>query len=164
MRRQREQTRAQFVILISISDISSHEAARGFLIFAPTGDNAGTMQSPRFSRRRFLTLSTSIAAGIYVAPAFLRGQSLNSKLNIAMIGVGGKGGDNYNGVKSEELGGICDVDSATVAKAAERSPGAKQFRDYRKMFDELKSSEYDAVIVSTPDHHHFPETMRALKS
>jgi predicted dehydrogenase len=122
------------------------------------------MQSPRFSRRRFLTLSTSIAAGVYVAPAFLRAQSPNSKLNIAMIGVGGKGNDNYNGLKSENIVAICDVDSKTLAKGAERSPGAKQFRDYRKMFDELKSSEYDAVVVSTPDHHHFPATMRALKA
>ncbi|HET6409923.1 MAG TPA: Gfo/Idh/MocA family oxidoreductase [Chthoniobacteraceae bacterium] len=122
------------------------------------------MQSPRFSRRRFLTLSSSIAAGIYVAPAFLRAQSPNSKLNIAMIGVGGKGGDNYNGVKSENIVAICDVDSKALGAAAGRSPAAKQFRDYRKMFDELKSSDYDAVVVSTPDHHHFPATLRALKA
>ena len=122
------------------------------------------MQSPRFSRRRFLTLSTSIAAGVYAAPAFLRAQSPNSKLNIAMIGVGGKGDDNYKGLKSENIVAICDVDSKTLAKAAERSPGAKQFRDYRKMFDELKGGEYDAVVVTTPDHHHFPATIRALKA
>jgi predicted dehydrogenase len=122
------------------------------------------MQSPRFSRRRFLTLSTSIAAGVYVAPAFLRAQSPNSKLNIAMIGVGGKGGDNYNGVKGENIVAICDVDTKTLDKAAERTPGAKKFQDYRKLFDELKSSEYDAVVISTPDHHHFPATLRALKA
>lgn len=122
------------------------------------------MTSPRVSRRRFLRLSTTLAAGIYAAPAILRAQSPNSKLNIAMIGVGGKGNDNYNGVKGENIVAICDVDTGSLSKAAERSPGARQFRDYRKMYDELKSSEYDAVVVSTPDHHHFPATLRALKA
>jgi predicted dehydrogenase len=117
----------------------------------------------RTSRRRFIRLSASLAAGVYAAPAFLRAQSPNSKLNIAIIGAGGKGADNMNGVKNENIVALCDVDTNMLAKAAEKYPQAKQFRDYRKMFDDLKSSEYDAVVISTPDHHHFPATQRALK-
>ena len=79
-----------------------------------------------------------------------------------MIGVAGKGGDNFNGLKSENIVALCDCDASAVRKAAEKAPDAKQFRDYRKMFDELK--DYDAVCISTPDHHHFLATMRALKA
>ncbi len=120
------------------------------------------MQDPHLSRRRFLSLSATVGAGLFAAPAFVRSQSPNSKLNIALIGVGGKGEDNYNGVKGENIVALCDVDAKSLAKGAERSPAAQQFRDYRKMFDALK--DYDAVVVSTPDHHHFPATMRALQA
>jgi predicted dehydrogenase len=122
------------------------------------------MHLPRTSRRQFLRLSATLAAGLSAAPAFLRGQNLNSKLNLAIIGSGGKGGDNINGLKSENIVALCDVDAKTLAKAGEKFPQAKQFRDYRKLFDELKSAEYDAVVISTPDHHHFPATLRALKA
>ena len=120
------------------------------------------MPNSSLSRRRFLSLSATVGAGLFAAPAFLRSQSPNSKLNIALIGVGGKGTDNYNGVKSENIVALCDVDAKSLAQAAEGSPAAQQFRDYRKMFDELK--DYDAVVISTPDHHHFPATMRALQA
>lgn len=119
---------------------------------------------PRTSRRHFLRLSTSLAAGIYAAPAFLRAQSPNSKLNLAFIGVSGKGTANLKGLESENVVALCDVDSKSLGSVAAKHPGARTFRDYRKMFDELKSSEYDAVVVTTPDHHHFPATLRALKA
>jgi predicted dehydrogenase len=119
------------------------------------------MHTP-LTRRNFLSLSATLGAGIFVAPAYLRSQSPNSKLNIALIGVGGKGNDNYNGLKSENIVALCDVDATALAKGAERSPAARQWRDYRKMFDEQK--DFDVAVVSTPDHHHFPATMRALKA
>ncbi len=122
------------------------------------------MPHSRTSRRHFLRLSSTLAAGIYVAPAFLRAQSSNSKLNLAFIGVAGKGGSNMKSLESENVVALCDVDSAKLADVAAKHPGAKTFSDYRKMFDALKSSDYDAVVVSTPDHHHFPATLRALKA
>jgi len=114
------------------------------------------------TRRRFVSLSSTLSAGVFVAPAFLRSQSPNSKLNVALIGVGGKGIDNYNGLKNQNIVALCDVDATALAKGAERSPSARQWRDYRKMFDEQK--DFDVVAVSTPDHHHFPATLRALKA
>ena len=113
------------------------------------------------TRRRFLSLSATLGAGVCAAPAILRSQSPNSKLNIAMIGVGGKGADNYNQFKDENVVAICDVDAKSLAQAAEKTPGAKQFRDYRKLLDEVK--DFDAVVISTPDHQHYPATIRALK-
>src|SRR5690606_18101571 len=63
---------------------------------------------------------------------------------------------------------LCDVDTNAFGKAKkqiEKAQGkafsGKEYRDYRKMYDELK--DYDAVVISTPDHHHYPATIRALK-
>jgi len=81
-----------------------------------------TPRLPRTSRRQFLRLSTTLAAGVYAAPALLRGQNLNDKLNIAFIGSGGKGGDNMNGLKAENVVALCDVDAKTLGKAAEKNP------------------------------------------
>lgn len=125
------------------------------------GNSSHPMNQTSLSRRRFLSLSATIGAGIFAAPAILRCQSPNSKLNLAIIGFGGQGNSNYNAFKSQNIVAFCDVDSKSLAKGAEREPDAKQFRDYRKMFDELK--DYDAVVISTPDHHHYPATIRALK-
>jgi predicted dehydrogenase len=126
------------------------------------------MQQLPLSRRRFLTLSTTLAAGIYAAPAFLRAQAPNEKLNIAIIGCGGKGGDNLGQFLKHNIVALCDVDSKSIDSARARVEketgtgyGGQVFRDYRKMFDELK--DFDAVVISTPDHHHFLPTMRALR-
>ena len=59
---------------------------------------------------------------------------------------------------------ICDIDENRLARKAAQ-PGfgkAKQFFDYRKMFDEM-AKEFDAVTVSTPDHHHAIASMLAIK-
>ncbi len=119
------------------------------------------------NRRQFLSLSATIGAGVLAAPAILRSQSPNKKLNIAIIGSSGKGGDNMNKFLEHNIVAICDVDTKMNGKAKaeiEKKKGSafagKEYRDYRKMFDELK--DYDAVVISTPDHHHFPATIRAL--
>lgn len=129
------------------------------------------MASPRPSRlvtrRHFLTTSATLGAGIFVAPAFLRAQAPNEKLNIAVIGSAGKGLDNLGKFMGHNYVALCDVDSKGIDRAKaeiEKKQGApftgKVYTDYRKMFDELK--DYDAVSISTPDHHHYPATIRAL--
>jgi predicted dehydrogenase len=119
------------------------------------------------SRRRFVRLSASLAAGIFAAPAFVRGQNLNSKLRGVFIGVDGKGGDNIGalGKAGIDIAALCDADSAkTKAAAAKLKHEVEVFQDYRKLFDTMPNDAYDVVIVSTPDHHHFPATLRALKA
>src|SRR6266852_5020299 len=48
-----------------------------------------------------------------------------------------------------------------LRKRGEKYPGARLYRDYRKMLEEIK--EIDAVIVATPDHHHAPASIMAMK-
>jgi predicted dehydrogenase len=113
------------------------------------------------SRRTFAKAAGSAVAGIIAAPAFLRGSNLNERLNIAIIGAGGRGASNADGVKSENIVSICDVNADNLAAAAARYPGARKFSDFRRVFDH--ASEFDAVVVSTCEHTHAFATMLALK-
>jgi predicted dehydrogenase len=118
----------------------------------------------RASRRTFLKgLSVTTAGGLFF-PHILRSQdgvAPSRKVAVACIGVGGKGGsDMANAAKDNDIVAICDVDERNLAKAAEKFPNAKRFRDFRKMLDEVK--EIEAVTVSTPDHAHYPAAMHAI--
>ena len=86
----------------------------------------------------------------------------NSKLNIAGIGVGGKGWTDITSCDSQNIVGLCDIDSNRLAKAKERYPAASTFADWRVML-EKKGKEIDAVTVSTPDHTHFPASLAAIR-
>src|SRR6266478_8783865 len=110
----------------------------------------------RITRRTFLA-----AAGATVtAPAFVRGRSLN-KLNIAVIGAGGRGASNLAGVSSENIVALCDVNARALDAAAAKHRGAAKFIDFRKLFDQ--SGSFDAVVVSICEHTHAFATMLALK-
>ncbi len=127
------------------------------------------------NRRNFLK-STSLLAGAAAisAPYFLRAQGANERINIACIGVGGKGDSDSSSAFG--LGGnivaMCDIDSNTLtgknksfqdrAKKENRTYDAKLFKDWRKMFDELGKS-IDAVTVSTPDHMHGLAAITAMR-
>ena len=58
---------------------------------------------------------------------------------------------------------VCDVNAKTLAGALGKAPGAKGFGDYRRLYEELKPSEYDAVVVSTTEHTHAFATLPALR-
>ena len=113
------------------------------------------------SRRRFSKLLAASALGTLVAPAFLRGQNLNNKLNIAIIGAGGRGGSNMGDVgKTENIVALCDVAETALDTAQKKFPYAKRFTDFRKLYEAGK--EFDAVVVSTCEHTHAFATLPAL--
>ncbi|MCP5524551.1 MAG: Gfo/Idh/MocA family oxidoreductase [Verrucomicrobiales bacterium] len=119
----------------------------------------------RVNRRAFLRLSSTLAAGTAIVPAGVLGrgaQSPNNRLNIACIGVGGRGQASVNGVSRENIVALCDVDVGRAAKTRERFPRARFFQDFRRMFDALEG-EIDAVTVATPDHTHAPVAMAAIR-
>ncbi|MBD3267554.1 gfo/Idh/MocA family oxidoreductase [bacterium] len=113
------------------------------------------------SRRRFIHQSAAVGAAILGCPAIVRGRNLNDKLNIAGIGVGGRGRSNLNSVSSENIVLLCDVNQDSVAKAAETFPKARKVRDFRKVYDFADS--FDAVVVSTCEHTHAFATLPALQ-
>ncbi|MDB5301269.1 MAG: iolG 4 [Phycisphaerales bacterium] len=120
------------------------------------------------NRRDFLKHSAAVAGlGVWVASAkqtwAVGEQSANEKLNVASIGVGGKGDSDSDQVsKYANLVAICDVDENTLNKKASRHPKAKKFTDYRKMLEEM-GKEIDACTISIPDHNHATATMMAIK-
>ena len=115
------------------------------------------------SRRSFVKKAGAYSLGTMIIPRLIS-QSPANKLNIAYIGVGGRGNRNLR--TTAELGdhvvALCDVSDSRAAAAYERFPKAKKFKDFRKMFDTM-ANEIDAVMISTPDHTHFPATMHAMQ-
>ena len=115
------------------------------------------------TRRQVLQGSAAMAAGFWVAPsAAQESKSPNEKLNVACIGIGGRGGANVSGVSSQNMVALCDVDDQRAGNQFKRFPKAQKFADFRRMFDKLEK-EIDAVVVSTPDHTHFHPSMWALQ-
>jgi predicted dehydrogenase len=122
------------------------------------------METKTVSRRDFLKSATVLSAASLAFPYIMRGQqssSPGSRLNIACVGVGGRGANAVAGLTSENLVAFCDVDDAKAAETFKLHPGIQRFKDYRVMLDKL-GSQIDAVTVSTPDHMHFPIAMAAL--
>jgi predicted dehydrogenase len=117
----------------------------------------------RLTRRQFLK-TTAFTAGVagFGMPALLRGQNLNSKINIATIGAAGKGSSDTDHCAIENIVALCDADKNHCADQLKKYPAARFFQDYRKMFDEMSNS-IDAVIVSTPDHFHAVAAAAAMQ-
>tara|TARA_B100000953_G_C18034284_1_gene423876 strand:- start:2163 stop:3521 length:1359 start_codon:yes stop_codon:yes gene_type:complete len=113
------------------------------------------------SRRLFLKSTSVLSSGLLILPG-LYGCSPNSKLNVAVIGVGGRGRANWSKVENENIVAMCDVDDNRAAEGYKMYPKARKFKDFRVMFDKMHK-EIDAVIISTPDHTHFAATMAAME-
>lgn len=123
------------------------------------------MKSVSIDRRSSLKVtSAAVATGYWIAPevAAAKSRSANDQLNIACIGIGGRGAQNVGGLKQENLVAFCDVDEQRAGKTYEKYPQVQRFTDFRKMFDALEN-QIDAVVVSTPDHTHFHPSMWALQ-
>ena len=114
-----------------------------------------------FSRRSFMKAASAAAAGVVFVPNLIR-CSPNNRLNVAVIGVGGRGPASWTQVPAESLVAMCDVDDRMSAKGFEARPNAKRYKDFRVMFDEM-DKDIDAVIIATPDHTHFPVAMAAME-
>jgi predicted dehydrogenase len=121
-----------------------------------------------YSRRKFIKNATLAASGFLIVPRHVLGRGYiapSDKLNIGAIGAGGKG--NFNIMQSwnngaENIVALCDVDDRQSAEARKKWPTAKYYKDYRE-FLEKENKIIDAVIVSTPDHMHFVQTIAAMQ-
>ncbi|RYG05387.1 MAG: Gfo/Idh/MocA family oxidoreductase [Chitinophagaceae bacterium] len=124
-------------------------------------------QTSGSSRRKFLQTSSLAAAGFFIVPRHVLGRghvAPSDKLNIAGIGVGGKGwSDLSEFAKSPNVNivGLADVDDRQAEKAVKKWPKAKHYRDYREML-EKESKNFDACSISTPDNVHAVATTAAM--
>ena len=122
------------------------------------------MKRETVSRRIFLMGTALTAAGLATGasgnPARRR-VSPNEKLNIAGIGIGGRGRSDLKECANENIVALCDVDEEYAAKTFAAYPNAKRYKDYRVMLD--KQKDIDAVVVATPDHTHAIVSMAAIR-
>ncbi|MFW6171679.1 MAG: Gfo/Idh/MocA family oxidoreductase [Planctomycetota bacterium] len=127
----------------------------------------------RTSRRTFLRNSAVGGLGLIVLKnsRSARGYVANDQLQIAVIGIGGRGmgfiGKQGWSSVQEQMGGriaaLCDVNRERAARAFELHPDVPKYEDYRVMVDEM-APQLDGVIVATPDHTHAPASAYALRA
>lgn len=143
------------------------------------------------SRRRFLGTSAAGLGLLILPPGSARGYAANEKLNVALVGVGGRGTWFVDTLpRMENVVALCDVNESKLAESFrywentsqrfaaspndwERRAGAefkrltekkpRQFRDFRKLLDD-KSCGIEAVVVATPDHTHAVISAAAMRA
>jgi predicted dehydrogenase len=135
------------------------------------------MKSKEISRRLFLKQAMTASAVSAVIPSFVipaRARTMpavphisaNDRVNLALIGIGNRGGEIANELYNTGLCNIvalCDVDMGAPHTQAiiSKFPNVPRFQDFRKMFDTM-AGQIDAVTAGVPDHSHFPITMEAM--
>jgi len=118
----------------------------------------------RIARRRFFHHSGIAAASFIGFPAILGSRSPGDRLNLAFIGVGGRGGGNLKEIMAkdtENVVALCDVDGQYLERAAAQYPKARTYKDFRKLYDDAQ--DIDAVVVSSTEHTHAFATLPALQ-
>jgi predicted dehydrogenase len=118
---------------------------------------------PRLSRRQLVRRAALAGVSLLGLPGILRSKSPNEKLNIVMIGCGGRGESNLAEMTGENIVALCDVNENNLLQAASKAPRARKFKDFRRLYTELKDSEFDAVVVSSTEHTHAFATLPALQ-
>ena len=122
-------------------------------------------QHLNLTRRNFIGTTATALAGITIVPsravAGLGHVAPSDKLNIAGIGIGGKGKVNLRNMPGQNIVALCDVDWDYAKPVFETYPQAKKWKDFREMFD--KQKDIDAVVIATPDHSHAIQAMTAMQ-
>ncbi len=127
------------------------------------------------SRRQFVKQAALAVGGFMIVPRYVLGgknyQAPSDKLNIAIVGAGGRGRGVLEGCTSfnrdtkayqENVVAICDVDSVRAKESFNNFPNALRYQDYREMLDK-SGKDIDAVIVATPDHVHAVAALSAMQ-
>src|SRR5277367_6306094 len=119
------------------------------------------MSSSETTRRFFMGAATALAAA--------RVWGANEKINVAIVGLGGRGPAHlniYSRLPEARVAGICDIDQAAREKAngtlfKNTSEKATEYDDMRKAFADPK---IDAVSIATPNHWHALAAIWAMKA
>jgi predicted dehydrogenase len=113
------------------------------------------------SRRFFLGAATAAAA--------TRVWGANERVNVAIVGIGGRGTGHlnvYSKLPEARVAGLCDVNQAARERAQgilQKNGGekAKEFVDMREAFAD---AGIDAVSIATPNHWHALASIWAMKA
>ncbi|MEZ6092566.1 MAG: Gfo/Idh/MocA family oxidoreductase [Pirellulaceae bacterium] len=120
-----------------------------------------------FNRRRFVQTSGAAAAvlshGVWSEVPAEESTSANNKLKILCVGTANRAAADIDGVKGEDIVGLCDIDKNYLDRAAAQFKGATLYRDYREMIDK-EADRADAIVIGTADHSHAPASIRAINA
>ena len=119
------------------------------------------------SRRDFLRTSglgvAALSSGVWSEIAAQESNSPNEKLNIACVGTANRAAADIDGLKSQNLAVLCDVDKNYLDRALGKFPDARTYADYREMIANEADSA-DAIVIATADHNHAPASIRAINA
>jgi len=118
------------------------------------------------SRRTFLKAGLYAGVTVMTAQGVAKSYQRNEKLRMASIGAGGQAGGGVGAGLGEQLVAVAEVDPKSRGKknlerVRKESPDTKIYTDFRELFD--RHQDLQAVCIGTPDHTHFPATIRALE-
>lgn len=115
----------------------------------------------RMNRRRFLQTSAALAAAGTMVTGLDAGQQQQERIRLGIIGVAGQGQYNWSNMRQENIVALCDVDENRAAPVRKEFPKAQFYGDYRRL---IENKDVQAVVVSTPDHHHAFAAMAAMRA
>jgi len=104
-------------------------------------------------KRRDFLRSSAASAGLTVLPSgMLFSQNAPSdRLNVALVGVWGRGTAHYDILKTQNVVGLCDVVETRLSEGLQVFPNAKTYTDWRRLLDQ---QDLEAVVIACPDHNH----------
>jgi len=124
------------------------------------------MSNHRVNRRTFVRGTAASAFAFTVLPGRVWGA--NERINLACIGIGGKGAGEVADLSAAgaNIVALCDVDDNRRTRKGEDArdlhPRATFYRDFRELLDR-EDKTIDAVSVSTPDHVHCHASVMAMR-
>ena len=127
----------------------------------------------RLTRRNLLSQAGLSAATLLILKdsRSVRGVPANEKINVALVGIGGRGRWFLDTIpRMERVVALCDVDERKLTETVEAAASyeylaetkPKKYRDFRRMLEEM-GNQIDAVMVATPDHSHAVIAAAAMK-
>ena len=137
--------------------------------FAALPEKGPTMSTNKRGRRQFLKDTVGMAGAavampyIFTAATAKAAEAKNDRLNVAAIGVGGRGFDvAHQAAALGNMVAVADVHLGNARKFAGYFGGKCQvYQDYRKLLDR---HDIEAVTIATPDHWHVKIAIDAMRS
>jgi predicted dehydrogenase len=133
-----------------------------------------TMDRRRFIKKTVIAAGAASAARYLAFPSILSAREPSDLLRVVQIGCGGRGTTHLDQVvaaQGQKLVAMVDADDRQIASRRKElwdkhqinTDDVHRFSDYRVMFDKI-GSEFDAVFIAAPNHHHAPASMLAMEA
>jgi hypothetical protein len=119
----------------------------------------------QLTRRTFLRQAAAGGTGLWILShsRSVFSYAANEKLNVAIIGCGGRGKWFTEKIPTlANMVAMCDVNQSKAQAAYKEHPDVPKFLDFREMLDKM-DREIDAVTVATPDHAHAQASVTAMR-